>query len=263
MDNENKLAKRISAADVVAAFEASEADIREGCRLLDRAQERMRGALLSSLSLYERWSGCDPERPIEALNRKTWHAISERLELPRIMSNKAWSEFKRDIDSGGMPSVSTESIAQMLGSLGQNADRLMIDAVVEAYDLLRPHYVHHKTNAKNSGSVGEKVILESYVERGYRAGFAPDYDRADRIRTIARVFRLLDGKTTENETFWGELGEDIRRSQEATGQTEYFKWKCFGNGNLHLKFRRMDLVAELNRIAGEAYLAKPKGANHD
>ena len=34
-------------------------------------------------------------------------------------------------------------------------------------------------------------------------------------------------------------------------ETDYFRFKWFKNGNMHLTFKRMDLVAKMNQIAGE------------
>jgi hypothetical protein len=34
------------------------------------------------------------------------------------------------------------------------------------------------------------------------------------------------------------------------GETEYFAFRCFRNHNLHLRFKRPDLVAKINQIAG-------------
>lgn len=38
---------------------------------------------------------------------------------------------------------------------------------------------------------------------------------------------------------------------KGVGETEYFKFKCYKNGNLHLEFKRSDLVDTLNQIAGD------------
>ena len=36
-----------------------------------------------------------------------------------------------------------------------------------------------------------------------------------------------------------------------TYQDDYFKFKWFRNGNLHIEFKREDLLTELNRVGGE------------
>ncbi|HMA94344.1 MAG TPA: DUF4942 domain-containing protein [Polyangiaceae bacterium] len=49
---------------------------------------------------------------------------------------------------------------------------------------------------------------------------------------------------------------DLRKAINATDpedarfETEYFRVKTLRNGNLHLEFRRMDLVAKLNENLG-------------
>jgi hypothetical protein len=40
-----------------------------------------------------------------------------------------------------------------------------------------------------------------------------------------------------------------RRSGFA-GESEYFRFKVYGNGNVHLELKRMDLVDEINRQCG-------------
>lgn len=37
-------------------------------------------------------------------------------------------------------------------------------------------------------------------------------------------------------------------------ETAYFRFRCFKNGNLHIEFKRLDLVARLNQVAGGARL---------
>jgi len=43
---------------------------------------------------------------------------------------------------------------------------------------------------------------------------------------------------------------DAINTSNGTGETEYFKFKACKNGNLHLEFKRMDLVSKLNQLAG-------------
>src|SRR5436190_20361060 len=40
------------------------------------------------------------------------------------------------------------------------------------------------------------------------------------------------------------------KRQKTGEETDYFKFRCFRNRNLHQEFKRLDLVAKLNAIAG-------------
>ena len=60
---------------------------------------------------------------------------------------------------------------------------------------------------------------------------------------------MIDGKPPV-KTYHGELYDAITDSPDGNGKTQYFKFKCYLNGNLHLEFLRADLVVKLNAVAG-------------
>ena len=60
---------------------------------------------------------------------------------------------------------------------------------------------------------------------------------------------MLDGKALSAYRD-GDLSKAIEAAEGGIGETEFFRFKCFGNGNLHIEFRRMDLVDQLNAIGG-------------
>lgn len=71
------------------------------------------------------------------------------------------------------------------------------------------------------------------------------------------MFALLDGKPGVT-THQGWLADAICAADGGIGETEYFAFKCYGNGNLHLRFKRMDLVKKLNAVAGGRNLYAPR-----
>jgi hypothetical protein len=101
--------------------------------------------------------------------------------------------------------------------------------------------------------VGKRAIICYGVERAYGGRFRVNYDRSDRLRAMDAAFHLLDGKGPMKEGR-GPLIEAINAGN-VTGETDYFRFKCFKNQNLHIEFKRLDLVKELNFIAaGERVL---------
>jgi hypothetical protein len=68
----------------------------------------------------------------------------------------------------------------------------------------------------------------------------------------------LTGRGSVLKSHNGPLYDAITDSSDGTGETEYFKFKCFKNQNLHVEFKRLDLVARLNAVAGGARLREAK-----
>jgi hypothetical protein len=101
------------------------------------------------------------------------------------------------------------------------------------------------------------IILGWYCERAWSGTeFRVNYHRQKELHAIDGVFHLLDGKGPI-KTCTGPLETAIQNASDGKGETDYFKFKRFKNHNLHLEFKRLDLVKELNlRVTGEGVLGR-------
>ena len=68
---------------------------------------------------------------------------------------------------------------------------------------------------------------------------------------LDNIFHRLDGKGVPSG-HRGPLVDAINACTEGnnTAETPYFKARCFLNRNLHLWFKRQDLLDKFNEIAG-------------
>src|SRR3546814_4715603 len=77
------------------------------------------------------------------------------------------------------------------------------------------------------------------------------------LRDVERTFHVLDGRE-QPDRYAGIIGAI---DQERTGlerkawvaESEFFRAKAFKNGNLHIWFKRDDLVIEVNKLLAEYY----------
>lgn len=77
------------------------------------------------------------------------------------------------------------------------------------------------------------------------------YRRNAEATALEKVFLALDGKGMVTRTHHSDLYQAIVEcGEDGIGETDYFAFRCFKNGNLHLTFKRPDLVRRLNQIAG-------------
>jgi hypothetical protein len=186
---------------------------------------------------------------------RAWEQIVHRLGIRNIMSVKARNEFDKKMKEGDLPDLTEEAIMAVVAGLATSAKDYAKEAALEVFDILRPrgHWGgQYKTN--NAFRVGAKVVLNSwYVERAYDGKtYRINYRRQAELTAIDAVFHLLDGKGVIKGT-QGPLIEAINGCQ-GRGDTEYFRFKCFKNHNLHLEFKRLDLVKQLNGLAAGEYV---------
>lgn len=194
------------------------------------------------------------ENVLEKIKQKAWYQIIDRLGIRQVMSIKKAEELDKMLDDAkSLPEITMDTVRQMSEGLVDSAPDFAKEAVFEVFEFLRPgasDYNQHKTNVKNGRyELKEKIILVNMVE-GRFGGLHVHYHRDKHLTAVDAVFHQADGKPMK-QAYLSPLIDAINTSQ-GDGETEYFAFKCYGNGNLHLTFKRPDLVAKLNRVAGGA-----------
>ena len=191
------------------------------------------------------------------IKKRVWRRLINLLSVRRFLSVQRAEDLDRQLENNEMPEITLIAIYETVESLRQNSANFAQEAAKEVFELLRPastdNYAPLKTNEKHGRyALGKKVILVRYIENTYGGGFRGSHYHTGEIRAIDRVFHMLDGKAM-TEGYQSPLMDAINTCAGA-GETEYFRFKCHQNGNLHLEFKRPELVKELNRLAGDGTL---------
>jgi hypothetical protein len=193
------------------------------------------------------------------LKNRSWRRIIDLMQVQKLASSERWKEIegklysKKDV----MPEITEQEIINMYQSFAQNAGQIFAEAVKEVWDYLRPgksRYDQYKTNDPNE--IGEKVILVRNLEHLYNGKLTVNYYYRQELSNIDKVFHALDGNTAEFlQNGYKSILVDAINNSPVLGETKYFSWRGYKNGNLHLTIKRMDLVAEMARILREYSLA--------
>ena len=259
------LAHRTTARELAIAFERAERDVRAAFAQIAAAETAVNAAFGNTEGHRAiRVSACgdqwrdnfnDVEQTIEIMTRAAWRTIVDRLELRRFMSIKAYEAMTKALDKEKLPPITEESVARFAHDHLARARDYLKEAVDEVFDFLRPHAWTRvgqlKTNTEME--VGERVILSSMVDAGFAAGtFRVTYsgNRSQQLVALENVFSALDGRGEINKAHRSLLAAAIESAANGEGETDLFAFRCCKNGNLHLRFKRLDLLARFNAIAG-------------
>jgi uncharacterized protein DUF4942 len=193
---------------------------------------------------------------LAGMNRAAWDHIVNHLNLRSVMSIAKRKEFEEQLEKGDIPLLCPDTVMDVIHGMVGMARDFARDAVREVFDVLRPtrnmHAAKHKTN--DAARVGKRVILSYAVEVDYGGGYRSGRWNDSRLSAIDGVFHLLDGRTVLQERSTPLLLA-LKAAKTGTGETDYFSFRAFKNGNLHLTFKRADLLDRLNQVGtGETVL---------
>lgn len=254
------LTRRSTVRELVAAFQVAEATTRRCFAQLVEAERALNFAftlgndLPIRISASDHWSSdfTDSDRAVEKMKRKAWSVIVERLELRRAMSIKAFSELEKTLEHEELPAITEENVTAFAQRFAQDLPTMLREAVQEVFEWLRPHHSEYKRNSEYE--VPHRVILQNVVEPGWRGGLRVNHYRQQNLVALENVFNALAGNGAIAKAYQSQLQTAIDSSPTGTGETDLFRFRACKNRNLHLEFKRLDLLARFNRIAGGARL---------
>lgn len=267
------LTKATTVAELVATFQAAVADIRAAFRAIEAVEHRLNTTFALGGNAFRvqpsghhtaNWHSADDA--IAELNRQAWGVIVDRMELRRLLSVARWDALQRRLsnrpwaEDESLPPITVDNVRSFVAEYATDMGTHFGEAVHEVFDWLRPRggtqSADYKTNQRNARlEVGPRVVLTYTVRSAYGRGRfqATDWS-SQRLRAMENVFMLLDGAGAGTRGHYSDLENALMASSTGAGETPYFEFRGFKNGNLHLRFKRLDLLARFNQIAGGARL---------
>lgn len=187
--------------------------------------------------------------------RGFWAYIADKTELRKIMSVKRRDELDKQLfyEPCSLPEPTEKSVFDFLnGNLGR-AKEFAEEAVMEVFNFLRPRKSAHKFKTNDEFEIGPKVLRDYVMDTQYTVRIAFSQEKS--LYAMDNLFRLLDGKPVPK--YPDDIVTVINtacQNKQSSAETEYARFQWYKKGSLHIEFKRLDLVAKLNEIAGRALL---------
>lgn len=259
-----KLSQHSTLETLVRACQETEEVIIDTFTRIRNAEERINEVftmeghqhIYISPNSYSRRVGYDIDAAIEEVRRRCWGNIVERLELRRMMSVGRWNELNRELDDKKPEPITPETVAAFAERHRGNLKDMLAEAVDEVFDWLRPQSGRHKTNSRLE--IQKRIILTGTIE-WFIGSPKVHYHQTQRVMALENVVHALDGKGQIAKGYNSNLENAIKASK-GQGETDYFKFRACGNGNLHLEWKRLDLLKKFNMLAGGKRLRPSEAA---
>lgn len=179
--------------------------------------------------------GPSAEAIARGLDAAAWSYLMSESGMLTFMSADAKVRWSKALRAREAPELTLDNIRSTFERLRESRPALFAEGVVEAYRALSWDY---KTN--NPRMFGKRLIL---------AGYDTLDRKCARVDDLRRVMSLAAGEPEPDhragvQAAMGWTG----RSAKSEFEDGLLRAKAFKNGNVHVEFKRPDLVEALNRI---------------
>ncbi len=182
------------------------------------------------------------------VDRRLWRRAFDLTGLLQYMDAEARNSFEKDLEKAP-PAFELENIRTTLLDVYQKGDEMFVRGLVNVFRRLSKNY-----RSNDPFKVAPKVVMEYMVGLRFSGGLElRGYSGAasERINDIDRVFKVLDGKQHQPRAL--ETAMNAAFKDGDVFEDDYFKARAFKNGNLHLWFKRADLLEKANKLIAGYY----------
>ena len=248
--------------------------ISERCAEVNRLKENYAKALEYLAGVPLPYDCRMPQLPDECLEieRHAWRSFIDDLHLREVLSIEARKKLDEQLDShrrgygdnAPLPPFTEENVFGFFEQTCANFPNLIKEALREVFKWLTPSQQWTGCKTSNEFKIGKKVVLCYVANPCYSGGLQVDYDRRAQVDALGNALSMLDGKGVRKSRC--EKEEDRKLTGSYTNawdhewkkaliyEDDYLIAKPFSNRNVHITFKRLDLIEKINQAGAEAAL---------
>jgi len=250
---------QVNIAGVVKQYDLAMQLIDEGFQKLAEADKILEVTFDHHTHASLQYGDYSKERVKENILASAWRHVMKWINIESIMSAEDIKKMEERFspryytNNKDIPPFTLEEIQTIIFASVQNSDVIFRKSLTELWNFLTPGkyncYQKLVTDRKNADEIQPYVILHSCMEARYRTWSLNSYRDKD-IRQMDKVFHTLDGK--KYDPSGPNLYNAITSStlDVKSVESEYFQVKMYQNGNLHVRFKRLDLLKKVNEAIG-------------
>ncbi len=183
----------------------------------------------------------------QEIDARLWRVAFDKTGFLTLMDAEAKSKFFEQVQKDA-PEFTESNIRSTFLSLSQDAGKMFARGLVNVFRRLSRV---HRTNTNSPFKVNEKAILPGMFRQRYDRGLEVSHYTHEYLNDIDRVIKTLAGETHHPRSL--EMAVNAAMVDGSVYEDAFYQIKGFGNGNMHMKFKRSDLLDKANRIIAEHY----------
>lgn len=210
---------------------------------------------------------------VDELKVRSWDQILQKVGIERYMTNNVRNNFNKFKTMQGATDLTRANVMQFVNFICSASGQILNQAVVDVFDIFTKYHKENrcyeegwKTNS--SWKVNKKVILPNFIDSSWGTYYTKNSARWQEYSDIDRAMCYLTGKnyddfttqvsgnytTRENERKYKmeslqHAVSCVKVGDSGVYESEFFKFRCYKKGTLHIWFKDEALWAKFNQVA--------------
>ena len=180
------------------------------------------------------------DRAMAQMDCSFWRRAFDLTGFKQLMDAEAIADFERSLQPQP-PEFTDANIRATFIDLHQQSGAMFRRGVVNVFRHLSDDY---KTNSAEPFRIGRKVVIGWIVGPSFKRGLQIRIGTGDKLGDIDRVMQTLDGKPFTPRALEFAINAALEKGEPY--ECANYRAKGFKNGNLHLEFKRPELLDGLN-----------------
>ncbi len=196
------------------------------------------------------------------IERVAWRKFIDDLQLRPLLSIEARAKLDKQLDEHTrgygreqpLPPFTEANVYGFFEQTCANIPNLINEALREVFKWLTPSQRWTGCKTSNEFKIGRKVVLCYVARTHYSGNFEVDYDRRPQVDALGNAISMLDGKGVRKTAYTDSWNRAWEKGEQY--DDDYLTAKAFMNRNVHITFKRLDLIEKINQAGAEAVLQK-------
>lgn len=229
--------------------------IEEATALLKKADELAVSMPVPEFHLLRNGSGhrsmFDDRTPLAVqkdMAARAWEYLFNESGMRTFMDNQAREEWYNAISSNEVPDLTFENIQATFAQLHDSRGEIFERGVINSFRRLS---WNHKTNKPQM--FGKKIIIQGFIDARYEWMFV-NHSPANTLDDMLRSLHILDKKPEPDhrDGTYCCVSDAIKEKQNSY-ENEYWHLRWYKAGTVHITFKRLDLIDQMNDILAKHY----------
>lgn len=186
-----------------------------------------------------------------------WSHVIAITDLETMMDKKAKDELHQSL-IGDPPEFTFDNVMATLERFMVDAGTIWRRGIANCFSNLDRRFRSH-----DGWKIGGRIIIDRVFDEYGSWCYSRNHEAT--FMDVERVFKMLDGnKPTHCDLTWALRQKRGWGAAQTYLETDYFRIRVWKNGNVHVYFKRDDLLEKVNQLLGEYYGAPiPTDRDHE